>query len=131
MRPTNKTPSYKDVPTILRTHEDVYLLLCVVAQKFRTPRYTTRLALKGQSHMDLADDIFLRYMQGKLVPSHRKPMRNGKATRPAIPLFLPVKKYVAYGILVKDMLNLLRCPTSEERAHVTLTTMGEAKCKNM
>ena len=127
MRLTNKTPSYKDVPTILRTHEDMYLLLCVVAQKFRTPRYALRLATKGQTHMDLADEIFLHYMQGKLVPHHRKPMRNGKATRPSIPLFLPVKKSTAYGILVKDMLNLLRCPTSEERARVTLTTMGEDK----
>jgi hypothetical protein len=73
---------------------------------------------------DMADEIFMKYLEHP-KPKRRQPIRKGKRTRPAVTLTLPIKKTVAYYILKRDMLDVLRSKTKEEKAKVLLIAIPD------
>ena len=117
--------SYKKFPKVIETKEDLYALMVYVAQVFRKHSYSERMAAKGITYLDLANDLFLLFLEGNLSPKSRRPFVNGKATKPSKALELPIDKFEAYGIIHRDLFNILRSPTREEHSRVTLQVMEE------
>ena len=115
---------YKDLPDVLETKDDLYNLIVVASRKFQQPVYSGRLASKGMTHLDLANELFLKFMEGGLAPKHR---RKGKGTKPATDVLLPIKKNRAYATLSRDLLDLVRKRTPEEKAHVQLVSATETQ----
>lgn len=114
--------NYKKLPDLIVTKEDLYNLIVVASRKFQQPAYAQRLAIKGMTHLDLANELFLKFLDGGLAPKHR---RKGKGTKPANDVKLPIKKTLAYASLVRDLMNLVNRRTREEKARVQLVPETE------
>lgn len=108
---------YNDLPDVLQTKEDLYNLIVVASRKYQQPIYANRLAAKGMTHLDLANELFLRFIGGGLAPKHR---RKGNGTNAANDVTLPIKKTRAYATLSRDLLDMIRKRTPEEKAQVQL-----------
>lgn len=119
------TVSYRKLPQRLTTPDELYSLVVAVAQIFRSRSYAERLAKIGASYLDLADDYFLSYLEGKTKPKKRFPVRNGRKTSPAVELTLPIDKSVAYYIVQRDILTMVTKPTTEERERVSLESLEQ------
>ena len=118
-RPTR----YADIPKTIKTNDELYQLIVNAAQKFRQPCYAARLAVKGQTYLDLADDYFLKYLSGDMKVGTRRPVVKGKATKPTHRLELPLAKSTAFTIVRRDLLNALTKQTEEERQNVALESL--------
>jgi hypothetical protein len=112
-----------NIPKVIETKEDLYALILNAAQKFRQPCYAARLAMKGFTYLDLADDYFLEFLAGKTKVGPRRPVVNGKQTKPTLRLKLPIAKSAAFTIIRRDLLNALTKQTEEERQHVELESL--------
>jgi hypothetical protein len=122
---THTTVSYNKLPNVLMTEDDLYSLIVVVAQIFRSQSYADRMAKIGISYLDLADDYYLSYLEGRTKPTKRFPVRNGVSTRPAVELALPIEKTTAYTIVKFDLLTVISRDTPEERANVVLESIEQ------
>ena len=114
------TTSYRKLPQTVTTKEELYALVVAVAQVFRTETFTLRLATKGITYLDLANDYYLAFLEGKLAPTQRRAVVNGKPTRPSAILTLPISKSTAFAIVRHDLLDALRRKTTEEKENVEL-----------
>ena len=122
MTKTN-VPTYRDLPVILTTNEEIYSVFVRVAQVIGS-KDQCRMNQKGLTFADVADELFLRYLQ-ELKPRGRRKTYWCKPTKIAVPLFVPIKKSTAYSIIQRDTKNYLRLKTNEEKAGVTLTSLEE------
>ena len=116
-------PTYRDLPVILTTNEEMYAVFVRAAQVVSS-KNQYRMKQKGLTPTDVADELFLRYLQA-FKPRHRSKTYRGKPTKLAVPLFVPVKKSTAYYIIQRDVRNYLQLKTKEEKAGVTLTSLPE------
>jgi hypothetical protein len=117
--------TYKDLPDTITTNEELYALTIRVVGNLRSATTNTRMTAKGMTHMDVANDLFLRYLQG-LEPKTRRPVIKGKLTSPTMKLAPPVKKRIAYGIITRDALNYISSVTREEHQRVQLVAFDES-----
>jgi hypothetical protein len=118
----HSTLKYSNLPDVLETKEDLYNLIVIASRKFHQPCYANRLATMGLSHRDLAHELILRFLTDGLAPKHR---RVGKGTNPANDVRLPIRKNRAYATLSRDLLNIVRKLTPEEKARVELVPPQE------
>jgi hypothetical protein len=76
-------------------------------------------------YTDLANTYFLNYLERRLKPNRRIPFIKGRLTKPAQRLKLPIEKKLAYQIINRDMFDLLRKRTKEEKGHITLASLTD------
>ena len=124
------TTSYRNLPPTLHTKEELYSLIVAAAQVFRTKTYEHRMAEKGMSYLDLADEFFLSWLKNGSKPMCRKPVRGGKATNPAVELTLPISKNIAFYIVKYDLLSRAGKLTLEEREGIELESLSDLQEKD-
>ena|ERR1039458_5256448 len=108
---------YTDLPEVLETKEDLYNVIVIASRKFQQTAYANRLADKGMTHMDLANELFIKFLSGGLAPSHRKSVGN-----PSNLVKMPIGRNRAYATLSRDLMDLIRKRTPEEKAKIRLVT---------
>ena len=118
------TTSYRKLPKVLATQDELYSLIVAVAEGYRAKAFTGRLAQLGVSYLDLADELYTEVLEGRKKPKARRPLVKGKSTNPSVELTLPLDKAVAWGIVKLDLFNKIKTKTREEREQVTLESLG-------
>jgi hypothetical protein len=103
--------SYSELPTTITTFEDLYRLTIMVAERFRSPKWTARRNIKGFDHDDLADSVMTTWLRTGGKPIYQKPTASNHPPG----LELPIEKTRAYGMIFQDIKSLLLNPTPAER----------------
>jgi len=96
----------KEIPIIIDNSKDGQENLYKVMQ------CVARMLLKKYKIFELeidevANDLFIKWMQTGGYPKNRHPVVNGKPTKPSISLRLPIRKGMAYCIIRQDVKNYL------------------------
>ena len=119
----NRTTSYRKLPKVLTSQDDLYSLIVAVAEVYRSKAFTGRLAQLGVTYLDLADELYTEILEGRKKPKARRPLVRGKSTNPSVELELPLNKTVTWGIVKRDLFNKIKAKTREEREQVTLESL--------
>ena len=117
------TTSYRKLPNVLTSQDDLYALIVAVAEVYRSKAFAVRLAQLGVTYLDLADELYTEVLEGRKKPKARRPLVRGKPTNPSVELELPLSKTVAWGIVKLDLFNKIKAKTLEEREQVTLESL--------
>ena len=125
----NPTTSYRNLPPILHTKEELYSLVVAAAQVFRTKTQASRMAVLSITYLDLADEYFLSWLEGNTKPAYRQPVRKGKEQRETVELELPISKSIAFYIARRGLIHIICLKTTEEKENIKLESWDELQEK--
>ena len=115
MKSTRKKSNKKIV-----TAEELYKLMQVVSSSVLRNFKNTKLET-----FDVANELFLRWLQTGGKPKFRRLIYKGKKTKPSTSLVLPIRANRAYHIISSDAKNFLKSYVRKSLPTISLEGMSE------
>jgi hypothetical protein len=103
----------------IKSPEELYVLMQKVSSLV-----LRRFKGLGLEPNDVANEVFLKWLESGGKPKRRRPIYKNKLTKPSTPLVLPIKGGMAHHIVLNDVKNLLK---NKSRKLLPVTSLDNFK----